>query len=158
MLRFNLLRQRHSLFLSIKILLLGLVRCLKFRIQFLGFITLNHDFKISIFSLQLHLRRLVTGDESVSNSKGGSSSMFFSSTGPFISVGKPLLSGKRCRKHILSDNNLNHSTTAAAAAARRRLTTNPTSTKKGHKHRHNRHLTTIPTSTKTGHKHRHNSS
>ncbi|KAL2522968.1 putative WRKY transcription factor 17 [Forsythia ovata] len=108
----------------------------------------------------------ITDDGSVSNGKGGSSSMFFSPAGPSIFARKPLLSGgRRSKEHTLSDNShyqcfhlLYHSTVVVASAALRRLTTNPTSTKKGHKHRHNRRLTTNPTSTKKGHKHRHNSS
>ncbi|XP_022878880.1 probable WRKY transcription factor 17 [Olea europaea var. sylvestris] len=46
----------------------------------------------------------ITGDGSVSNGKGGSSSMFLAPAGPSISAGKPPLSGKRCREHTKSEN------------------------------------------------------
>nr|WVD93369.1 WRKY transcription factor 17 [Osmanthus fragrans] len=46
----------------------------------------------------------ITGDGSVSNGKGGPSSMFMAPAGPAISAGKPPLSGKRCREHTQSDN------------------------------------------------------
>ncbi|CAA2955230.1 probable WRKY transcription factor 11 [Olea europaea var. sylvestris] len=46
----------------------------------------------------------ITGDGSVSNGKGGSSSMFTIPAVPSISTGKPPISGKRCREHTQSDN------------------------------------------------------
>ncbi|KAK4490894.1 hypothetical protein RD792_001609 [Penstemon davidsonii] len=45
----------------------------------------------------------ITGEGSVSNGKGGSSSMFAAPSAA-ISAGKPPLAGKRCREHDHSDN------------------------------------------------------
>lgn len=46
----------------------------------------------------------ITGEGSVSNGKGGSSSMFLAPAAPPVSASKPPLSGKRCREHNHSDN------------------------------------------------------
>ncbi|KAL6515411.1 WRKY transcription factor [Orobanche minor] len=46
----------------------------------------------------------ITGEGSVSNGKGGSTSMFFAPPAQAVSAGKPPLSGKRCREHDHSGN------------------------------------------------------
>ncbi|KAL6556541.1 WRKY transcription factor [Orobanche gracilis] len=46
----------------------------------------------------------ITGEGSVSNGKGGSTSMFFAPPAQPVSAGKPPLSGKRCREHDHSCN------------------------------------------------------